>query len=91
MKETRELGELVSVGPAMLEDFQKLGIRTVGQLRGKDARKLYQQLCRITGTRQDICVEDAFRAAIEQANNLDLPAVQCRWYYWSGVRKAAKK
>lgn len=91
MKDTRELHDLVSVGPAMLEDFRKLGIRTVSQLKGKDATALYRKLCRLTGTRQDICVEDSFRAAIEQANDPNLPADRCRWYYWSRIRKGIKK
>jgi hypothetical protein len=29
---TRRLGDLVSIGPAMLRDFQMLGIRSVSQL-----------------------------------------------------------
>jgi len=29
---TRQLGDLISVGPAMLRDFELLGIRSVTQL-----------------------------------------------------------
>lgn len=91
MKETRKLRDLVSVGPAMVEDFRMLGITTVSQLKGKDATTLYRKLGKLTGSRQDPCVEDSFRAAIEQANDPNLPDEQCRWYYWSRIRKGSKR
>ena len=88
MQETRTLAQLRSIGPAMLEDFERLGIGTVAQLKQKNAQKLYDQLCRITGQKQDICVLDVFECAIAQAKDPDLPAEQCDWFYWSRRRKA---
>jgi hypothetical protein len=88
MKETRDLKDLISVGPAMIEDFRKLGITRVAQLRGRDPRKLYDRLCRITGERQDPCVLDVFHAAVAQADNPNLPHEKCRWHYWSRLRKS---
>lgn len=90
MSDERKLQDLVSVGPATLEDFDRLGIIRVEDLIGLDAHKLYEQLQQITGQRHDPCCEDVFRAAIEQANNPDLPAEKKHWPYWSRVRKAAK-
>lgn len=83
----RHLQDLISVGPAMLRDFELLGIRTVDQLRRQDPRKLYRKLCRITGERQDICVLDVFSTAVAQAKNPLLPPEQCQWWYWSRKRK----
>lgn len=83
----RELKDLVSVGPATLKDFEMLGIKSVEDLKGQDARKLYEKICLLSGVRHDPCVEDVFRAAIEQAKNPDLPKEQCQWYYWSRKRK----
>jgi nucleotidyltransferase/DNA polymerase involved in DNA repair len=83
----RELGELISVGPAMLRDFDRLGIRSVAQLARQDPRRLYEKLCRITGTRVDVCCLDVFQAAVAQARDPRLPAEQCRWWYWSRKRK----
>jgi hypothetical protein len=84
----RRLQDLISIGPAMLRDFDLLGIRTVTQLRRQDPGKLYHKLCRVTGERQDICCLDVFRAAVAQARNPLLPAEKCQWWYWSRKRKA---
>ena len=85
----RALKDLVSVGPAMLADLERLGIRSVRQLAKQRAQPLYDQLCRATGERQDICVLDCFAAAIAQARNPRLAAEQCQWWWWSRKRKAA--
>ena len=84
----RRLEDLISVGPAMLRDFELLGIRTVKQLAQLNPLKPYQQLCRATGQCVDICCQDVFSAAIAQARNPLLPAEQCQWWYWSRQRKA---
>ena len=84
----RRLKDLVSVGPAMLRDFELLGIRNISQLARQNPAKLYENLCRLTGQRQDICCLDVFAAAVAQACNPLLPAEQCQWWYWSRQRKA---
>lgn len=84
----RYLHELVSVGPAMLRDFELLGIRSVAQLAGESPRQMYRDLSRLKGQVQDICCLDVFQAAVAQARNPQLPAEQCRWWYWSRKRKA---
>ena len=83
----RNLRDLVSIGPAMLRDFELLGIASVGQLSRRNPEKLYEKLCRITGQPQDICCLDVFQAAVEQARNPRLPPEQCQWWYWSRRRK----
>ena len=88
MKMGRKLNNLVSVGPAMLRDFEQLGIRSVDALAQQDPKRMYQRLCRITGERQDPCVLDVFSAAVAQARDPLLPPEQCQWWYWSRKRKA---
>lgn len=83
----RRLEDLISIGPAMLRDFQLLGVRTVQQLARRDPQRLYKKLCRITGQKVDICCQDVFSAAVAQARNPLLPAGQCQWWYWSRQRK----
>jgi hypothetical protein len=83
----RELGELISVGPAMLRDFKLLGIGSVRQLAKAEPEQMYRRLERLTGQPQDVCVLDTFRAAVAQARNPRLPAEQCQWWYWSRKRK----
>lgn len=89
LTEERRLGDLISVGPAMLRDFERLGVRNVKQLSRQDPGKLYRKLCRLTGQRQDVCVLDVFSAAVAQARNPDLPTEQCVWWYWSRKRKVS--
>ena len=58
----RQLSDLVSIGPAMLRDFELLGVRTVAQLARRNPEKMYEKLCQVTGQAQDICCLDVFRA-----------------------------
>ena len=67
-KETRNLGDLYSVGPATVRDLKTLGITAVEQLVGQDARNLYDRLCRLSGKRCDPCMMDVLSAAIAQAH-----------------------
>jgi hypothetical protein len=90
MKAKRELGQLVSIGPAMLRDFELLGVRSVVQLARRSPERMYRKLCRITGERQDPCVLDTFSAAIAQARDPLLPPEQCQWWYWSRRRKMTR-
>ena len=83
----RNFRDLISVGPAIQRDFELLGVKNVDDLAKRDPEVLYKQLCRKTGTRQDPCVLDVFRAAVAQARDPKLPAEQCVWWYWSRVRK----
>ncbi|HKD79782.1 MAG TPA: helix-hairpin-helix domain-containing protein [Candidatus Angelobacter sp.] len=84
----RELKDLISVGPAMLRDFELLGIRSVKQLAHQDPAKLYRKLCRLTCQHIDICCQDVFAAAVAQARDPLLPPEQCQWRFWSRQRKA---
>lgn len=84
-----QLRDLVSVGPAMLRDFELLGVHSVSQLARRNPEKLYEKLCALTGQAQDICCLDVFRAAVEQAKNPNLPAKQRSWWHWSRKRKAS--
>ncbi len=89
MRAQRQLNELISVGPAMLRDFEMLGIRSVKELARQTPEKMYGKLERITGAHQDICVLDTFAAAVAQAKNPRLAPEKCQWWYWSRKRKEA--
>jgi hypothetical protein len=87
----RQLGDLISIGPAMLRDFEQLGIRSVAQLARQHPRRMYDRLGRLTGHRQDPCVLDTFCAAVAQARNPRLPVEKCQWWWWSRKRKQRSK
>jgi Pathogenicity locus len=84
----RRIKDLVSVGPAMVRDFEMLGIRSLRQLARRNPEKLYEKLCEVSGQAQDICCLDVFRAAVAQARNPRLALKQAQWWYWSRQRKA---
>lgn len=90
MATARQLADLISIGPAMLGDFDMLGIHSVTQLAKQEPRKMYERLNRKTGERQDPCVLDTFCAAVAQARNPRLPAEQCQWWYWSRKRQQTR-
>jgi hypothetical protein len=85
------LSDLVSIGPATIEDLRVLGVNSVEELAGCDAEDLYQRLCRVTGARHDPCCRDVFAAGIAQARDPDLPADRKVWWYWSRQRKEQEK
>ncbi len=87
----RKLGDLISIGPAMLKDFELLEIRSVAQLAKQNPQRMYEKMERATGQRQDPCVLDTFCAAVAQAKNLRLPAEKCQWWWWSRERKKRSK
>jgi len=89
--EGRRLRDLISIGPAMLRDFELLRIRSVAQLARQDPRRMYKKLGRIARRHQDICVLDTFCAAVAQARNPRLPVEKCQWWYWSKKRKEGKR
>jgi hypothetical protein len=83
----RSLADLISIGPAMLRDFEILGVRSVAQLARQNPERLYEKLCRVAPEYRDICCLDVFRAAVAQARDPWLPAEQRQWWYWSRKRK----
>ncbi len=87
----RRLADLVSIGPAMLRDFEMLDVHSVAQLAREDAQDLYDRLCTITKQRQDPCVLDVFHCAIAQAREPELPPEKCEWWYYSRQRKRNTK
>lgn len=91
MMKERRLQDLVSVGPAMLRDFEILGIHSVAQLASQSPSKLYEELCRLTDQQVDICCLDVFTAAVAQARDPWLPVEECQWWYWSRMRKAGRE
>ena len=83
----QELSDLISIGPAMLRDFELLGIRSVAQLARQNPQRMYEKLGRVARQHQDVCVLDVFCAAVAQARNPRLAAEKCQWWYWSRIRK----
>jgi nucleotidyltransferase/DNA polymerase involved in DNA repair len=85
----RELKDLISIGPATLRDFERLGIRGVAKLATQNPQSLYDKLNRLSRQSHDICLLDVFQSAVAQARNPLLRPEQCQWWWWSKKRKNA--
>ncbi len=83
-REVRRFSDIPNIGPAMIRDFQRLGLRTPADLKKKDTLALYKKMCRISGSRQDPCVLDTYMAAIDFMNGV--PAKP--WWSYTKARKA---
>jgi hypothetical protein len=82
-----KLSDLRNVGPAALSDFTVLGIETIAQLQTCEPSKLYHDLQRLTGKRQDPCVYDVFAAVVHQAKTGEAK----NWWAFTGERKLIQK
>lgn len=59
-----ELESLPNIGKAMAADLRLLKIFHPRELIGKDAYRLYDELCSVTGKRHDPCVIDVFLSVV---------------------------
>ena len=59
-----DLEQLPNVGPAVAADFKLLGVTRPQDLIGRDPYALYDELCRLTKQRHDLCLLDTFIAAV---------------------------
>ena len=80
----KTLEQIPNIGPAMASDLRQMGIAHPQDLRGRDAFALYQQLCKLSGQRQDPCVLDTFMAAVDFVQGG--PALP--WWHYTPQRKA---
>ena len=58
------LEDIPNVGPAVASTLRRLGIRSPGELSGRDPYAMYDELCRLTGQHHDPCLLDTFIAAV---------------------------
>jgi hypothetical protein len=82
--QAKKLEDLPNIGKACAADLRLLGIHAPAQLVGRDPLQLYQQLCKLTGTRHDPCVLDTFMSAVRFMEGA--PALP--WWSYTAERKA---
>ncbi len=82
--ECQQLEQLPNIGPSIAADLRSIGVQHPAELVPRDAFQLYQQLCQVTGKRQDPCVLDTFIAAVEFMRG----AEPRPWWAYTAARKA---
>jgi hypothetical protein len=70
------------IGPSLAADLESLGVRKVGDLKGKSPQALYDKLCKLTHSRQDPCVLYAFRCAVYFAETKRPDPEKLKWWNW---------
>ena len=81
---TRDLQSIPNVGPAVARKLERLGVRTVDDLRGGDGEELFERLCALDARRHDAFLLDTFVAAVEYAGG----GPPRPWWEYSRERKA---
>ena len=79
-----ELMRLPCVGPKSAADLRSLGVKSIKDLARRDPERLYRELCRITGVRQDPCVLYGFRCAVYAAGTPGPEPELLKWWNWKG-------
>jgi Pathogenicity locus len=78
----RDLQQIPGIGPSLARDLVDLGIRRVGDLRGRSPERLYRRLCTLRGQHQDRCVLYAFRCAVYFATRKRHDPERLKWWTW---------
>jgi len=82
------LARIPGVGPSIAADLYLLGIRDVGELRGRNPEALYSEMCRQAG-QQDRCLLYVFRCAVYYASTEAPEAEMLKWWNWKDGARAA--
>ncbi|HUW18535.1 MAG TPA: helix-hairpin-helix domain-containing protein [Sedimentisphaerales bacterium] len=78
----RQLKQIPGVGENIAQDMWDIGIRSVNDLRGRNAERLYQRLCDFKASPVDKCMLYVFRCAIYYASNTEHDPELLKWWNW---------
>jgi hypothetical protein len=70
------------IGRSIAEDLWNLGIRSVGDLRGRDPEQLYNESCNLAGARIDRCLLYTYRCAVYFATERKHDPELLKWWNW---------
>ncbi len=77
-----DLQTIPGVGPSIEQDFLRLGINRVADLRGADPQALYERLTALVGQHVDRCVLYVFRCAVYFASETRHEPEKLKWWNW---------
>lgn len=80
--EGRTLRDLPGVGPSVERDLVDLGIRSIRALGRRNPERMYRELERLRGARQDRCVLYVFRCAVYAAREESPDPELLKWWRW---------
>lgn len=77
-----ELRSIPGIGPSMERDLIDLGIKGIGDLKGRDPELMYKSLCTMRNSDIDPCVLYVFRCAVYFAENKNHDPELLKWWNW---------
>jgi hypothetical protein len=78
----KALTVIPGIGKSLAADLVLLGYTNVAQLKGQNPQRMYERLCKLTGTRQDPCVLYVFRCAVYFASTPKPAPEKLKWWNW---------
>jgi len=78
----KELRRIPGVGASIADDLWLLGIRSVGDLRGRDPQELYDRFCVLQGMHVDRCMLYVLRCAVYFASHERHDPERLKWWNW---------
>ena len=84
LKAIKELTIIPGVGKSIANDLVNIGITSVGDLKGKDPTKLYDQSNQVAGCTQDRCLLYVFKCAVYFAETPKKKQEEekLKWWNW---------
>ncbi|MCG2796368.1 MAG: helix-hairpin-helix domain-containing protein [Actinomycetia bacterium] len=89
LQELEELQEIPGVGKKIARDLWSIGIRSIGDLEGRDPEELYGRLCLQEGVDVDRCILYVFRCAVYYASNETHDPELLKWWRWKDGPEAS--
>ncbi len=77
-----KLINIPGVGVSIAKDFFDLNIHTISGLIGQDPQKLYDDLAKLRGQRQDRCILYVFRCSVYYAEHDERDSELLKWWNW---------
>lgn len=89
---TDELVQIPGVGKSIAQDFFKIGIKSIRDLKGKNPETLYDLINKKTGVVQDRCLLYVFRCAVYYASTekSSLNPDKLKWWNWTDSKMSGE-
>jgi len=77
-----QLQQTPGVGKTIARHMHSIGINSIDDLKGKQAKQLYDRLCEFKASPVDRCMLYVFRCAIYYASNTEHDPQLLKWENW---------
>jgi hypothetical protein len=78
----KEFRTIPGVGKTIAQDLWNIGLRSLQDLKGENAQRLYDLLCAFQKTKVDRCMLYVFRCAIYFVTHETHDPALLQWWHW---------